>query len=414
MGSPATRAKRAGKPSANAGQVKPADAIPQVLVYREIPQHMPEPEQMMQPVSQCGSTSTADGSQGLVDEFRSVSQGDDGSNGMVGTTADGSIPALNSHPNVTQAFLQATADGSIRHVPSEAQPTADGSIQYQEVTRVPTADGSRVAGQAPGIKVATPARTLAKIMMGPYNDDEIVSSTGHRNSSPTPSIFLNNQRAAHIGRPPVIPTPETGGESSHSFHSQLSQAELSAHGYQPQGTHFRPNTGTVSTRPISRTEFVDARARLQAHGLPAQAGTATGASPNFGMSPLGCEDTRTLNAPVQTGLVNEAGAHARIHLNVSAPADPPRMGQSIIPAKTESEMQSIETIRLLTARLDSMAAHLDEVEVGIKQKSERESQREAFSMGSKPPPFKSNDEFDNRASILPNHVYPLGPSLMAK
>ena len=155
MGSQASRAKRAGKPSANAGQVKPADAIPQVLVYREIPQHVPELEpSVMQPVSQCGSdTSTADGSKGLADEFRSVSQGDDGSNAMVGTTADGSIPALNTHPNVTQAFLQATADGSIRHVPSEAQPTADGSIQYQEVTRVPTADGSRVAGQAPGIKV---------------------------------------------------------------------------------------------------------------------------------------------------------------------------------------------------------------------------------------------------------------------
>ena len=193
MGSPATRAKRAGKPSANAGHVKPADATPQVLVYREIPQHMPEPEPyVMQPVSQCGSdTSTADGSKGLADEFRSVSQGDDGSNGMVGTTADGSIPALNSHPNVTQAFLQATADGSIRHVPSEAQPTADGSIQYQEVTRVPTADGSRVAGQAPGIKVATPARTLAKIMMGPHNDDEFVSSRGHR-ISPIPSLSLNN------------------------------------------------------------------------------------------------------------------------------------------------------------------------------------------------------------------------------
>ena len=52
MGSPATRAKRAGKPSANAGQVKPADAIPQVLVYREIPQHVPEPEPaLIHPVS---------------------------------------------------------------------------------------------------------------------------------------------------------------------------------------------------------------------------------------------------------------------------------------------------------------------------------------------------------------------------
>ena len=67
-------------------------------------------------------------------------------------------------------------------------------------------------------------------------------------------------------------------------------------------------------------------------------------------------------------------------------------------------MLAIETIRLLNAKVDSMAAHLQEVEVGIRQKS----LREAFSMGSKPPPFKSNDEFDNRASILPNHVLDRG------
>ena len=106
MGSPASRAKRTGKPSANAGNANSANANPQTQMHREIPQHVPEPEPaMVQPASQCGTLSdsnisTANGSNRLADDFRSVSQGD-GHSVASHPTADGS----NTHPNVTQAFL---------------------------------------------------------------------------------------------------------------------------------------------------------------------------------------------------------------------------------------------------------------------------------------------------------------------
>jgi len=117
------------------------------------------------------------------------------------------------------------------------------------------------------------------------------------------------------------------------------------------------------------------------------------------------------NAPVHTAQVNELGALPRTPLEYGAPnvvsrdwmhlVDPHGRPPSL--SSSDSNSEKDDTIKVLMARVDSMAKKLVDVESDMQSEALKNEMLRVGEKESEPvePDFKDNSDFDRRASFFP-------------